>query len=189
MPHFIAMQTYISILRGINVSGQKKINMQELKAMYEGLEFQNVVTYIQSGNVLFRFAKKDERALAKRIEDAVKATFGFDVPVLVLTEKELKATIKSNPFLKEQDILPDKLHVTFLQEKPDASNIKKTEELNFSPDRFVISGKDVYVYCPNGYGNTKINNNFFESKLKVKATTRNWKTVNELQRIADGLED
>jgi uncharacterized protein (DUF1697 family) len=181
------MQTYISILRGINVSGQKKVNMKELKAMYEGLGFQNVVTYIQSGNVLFRFAKENEQALAKKIEDAVKATFGFDVPVLVLTEKELKATIKSNPFLKEKDIQTDKLHVTFLQDKPEAANIKKTEELDFSPDRFVISGKDVFVYCPNGYGNTKINNNFFESKLKVKATTRNWKTVNELQRIAESL--
>jgi uncharacterized protein (DUF1697 family) len=183
------MQTYISILRGINVSGQKKINMKELKAMYESLGYQNVVTYIQSGNVAFRTEKAAEKVLAGRIEDAIKATFGFDVPVLVLTLKEIKKTINNNPFLKEKDIQIDKLHVTFLQEKPEAANIKKTEELDFSPDRFVISGKDVFVYCPDSYGNTKINNNFFESKLKVKATTRNWKTVNELRRIADGLEE
>ncbi|HTM66092.1 MAG TPA: DUF1697 domain-containing protein [Flavipsychrobacter sp.] len=183
------MQTYISILRGINVSGQKKINMQELKAMYESYGFGNVATYIQSGNVVFQSEKEEEKLLAKKIEDAIKATFGFDVPVLVLTLKDIMATIKHNPFLKEKDIQTDKLHVTFLQDKPEAANIKKTEELDFSPDRFVISGKDVYVYCPNGYGNTKINNNFFESKLKVKATTRNWKTVNELERIAEGLAD
>jgi len=183
------MQTYISILRGINVSGQKKINMKELKAMYESLSYQNVITYIQSGNVVFRSEKADEKVLAKTIEDAINAKFGFDVPVLVLTEKELRATIKNNPFLKQQDILIEKLHVTFLQQKPEPENIKKTEELEFSPDRFVISGKDVFVYCPNGYGKTKINNNFFESKLKVKATTRNWKTVNELQRLAESLKD
>jgi uncharacterized protein (DUF1697 family) len=120
------MQTYISILRGINVSGQKKINMKELKAMYESLSYQNVITYIQSGNVVFRSEKADEKVLAKTIEDAINAKFGFDVPVLVLTEKELRATIKNNPFLKEQDILIEKLHVTFLQQKPEPENIKKT---------------------------------------------------------------
>jgi len=177
------METYISILRGINV-GNKQVNMKELKALFEGLGFERVQTYIQSGNVIFQKEKTSELDLVGQLEKAISSKFGFDVPVIVRDTKEWEKTVNNNPFLKEKDIKTDKLHVTFLSEEPEKSNLDKANSYNYEPDRFIIIGKDVYVYCPNGYGITKINNAFFESKLKVSATTRNWKTVNELYKLS-----
>lgn len=181
------MITYISILRGINVSGTKKTPMKELLAQYEALGFTNVATYIQSGNLVFQSAEKDTRSLISQIEEKLKGHFGFEIPVLLRTAGEMKSVLEQNPFLKEQDIQTDKLHVTFLAQQPEASAIEKVQAYDFSPDRFILAGREIYVYCPNGYGRTKINNNFFEAKLKVGATTRNWKTVNVLADMAGKL--
>lgn len=171
------MAQFLSILRGINV-GNKQIKMADLKKLYEELGFENVKTFIQSGNVVFE--SKTSAKLAQKIEQKIADAYMFDVPVIIITEKELLKIIDNNPFLKQKNIEQDKLHVTYLAEEPSKENIQKTEEYNYEPDRFYISGKAVYVYCPNGYGNTKINNTFFENKLKVSATTRNWKTTNAL---------
>ena len=178
------MNTVISILRGINVSGKNKIPMVELKAMYEGLKFKNITTYIQSGNVVFSAAESDTKALTKKIEQAILKKFGFNVPVIALTIDELQSAIKKNPFLKDKGIDTEKLHVTFLEDSPSADGLKKVMEYNYTPDKFIITGKEVYLHCPNGYGNTKLTNTFFENKLKVRATTRNWRTTNELLKIA-----
>ena len=92
--------------------------------------------------------------------------------------------IDNNPFIKKKGIQLDKLHVTFLGTLPESSLVKAIEKLNFSPDEFVITGREIYLHCPGGYGNTKLSNNFFEKKLFVKATTRNWNTVNKLWEMA-----
>lgn len=181
------MQIYISILRGINVSGHKMIKMEELTSLFKSLDFKNVKTYIQSGNVVFQAIETDVHKLAKRIEEKISERFGFEVPVLVKGKKELEAVLQNNPFAKSKDKDVLKLHVTFLSHEPDKSYIDKINQLQYLPDEFVIEGSVIYLYCPNGYGNTKLNNNFFESKLKVTATTRNWKTVNELVNMANML--
>lgn len=178
------MATYISILRGINVSGQKKVPMKELHSLYQSLGFSDVATYIQSGNVVFKTVDKNPKDLVSLIEEKINGHFGFRVPVLVRSAEEMKQVLGSNPFLAEKGIEEDKLHVTFLDELPVQANIDKLNSYDFPPDRFTLSGKEVYVYCPNGYGRTKIHNNFFENKLKVGATTRNWKTVNTLAEMA-----
>ena len=85
----------------------------------------------------------------------------------------------------QKDIDTERLHITFLAHEPEKENITKANTYNYEPDRFIISGREVYVYCPNGYGNTKINNTFFENKLKVQATTRNLKTVRELIKMGE----
>ena len=174
------MAVFLSILRGINV-GNKQIKMADLKKLYEELGFENVRTFIQSGNVVFE--SKTTTKLAQKIEQKINEAYKFDVPVIIITEKELQKIIDLNPFLKQKNIELDKLHVTYLGEEPTKENITKTEAYNYAPDLFHISGKAVYVYCPNGYGNTKINNTFFENKLKVSATTRNWKTTNALLNL------
>ena len=185
------MRTYIAILRGINVSGQKLIKMAELKKMFESLNFEGVKTYIQSGNIAFRTKLGSTAGLQKHIHEAIQKTFDFDIPVTVLDEKELKKTQQNNPFLKERNEDESKLHVTFLSEEPDkdlAENLKETTR--FLPDEWILSGRSVYIFCPGGYGKTKLNNNFFEKKLKVTATTRNWKTVNELvEMVSSENED
>ncbi|HYG17208.1 MAG TPA: DUF1697 domain-containing protein [Bacteroidia bacterium] len=179
------MPAYITILRGINVSGHNIIPMKELKALMEGLGFENISTYIQSGNVVFNSPEKNEGKLITKIQDAIAGKFGFKVPVVIRTDKAFKAALDNNPFLKEKDIDAEKLHITFLADRPAEENIEKTNTYNYDPDRFIISGREVYVYCPNGYGNTKINNTFFENKLKVTATTRNIKTVKELVKMTE----
>ena len=178
------MKTHISILRGINVSGQKKILMADLKELYETLGFTNVVTYIQSGNVLFNSDKKySESELIAQIENAIQEKYDFQVPILVFTIEFLKNIVLNNPFIKEKEIDIEKLHVTYLAEIPAKDKLEEIKKFDFSPDRFTIVDKTVYVYCPGGYGNTKLSNSFFESKFKVKATTRNWKTTLKLMEI------
>ena len=171
------MKTYISILRGINVSGQKKIIMTDLKHLYENLGFLDVETYIQSGNVIFNSTlKSTENKLAKLIEEKILEIFGFNVSVIIRTLNDLKKIIELNPF-KNNEI--ESLYVTFLSNAPNTINLEKLQELQFFPDQFAIIDKEVYLTV-SSYGNTKLSNQFFESKLKVTATTRNIKTINKL---------
>lgn len=175
------MKTYITILRGINVSGHNMIKMAELKKMFETLPFENVRTYIQSGNIVFNAQPASDRDLEKQIHDTIQKTFSFSVPVIVLEEKEIRKVQQHNPFLTGRNEDITKLHVTFLDAIPENTLVEKLmETAQFLPDEWILDGKTIYVFCPNGYGKTKLNNNFFENKLKVTATTRNWKTVNEL---------
>jgi uncharacterized protein (DUF1697 family) len=178
------MQTFISILRGINVSGQKKIVMADLKALYENLGYKGVDTYIQSGNVVFKTAKIANTELASTIEQEIFRKYNFHVPVIVRTAEEMKNIISTNPFIADKDIDIEKLHITFLAETPSQADLESIKTLDYPPDKFIIIGKEVFLYCPVNYGETKLSNKFFESKLKTSATTRNWKTVNKLLEIA-----
>lgn len=159
--------------------------MAGLKALYEELGFTNVVTYIQSGNVIFQTKKKSDTALATQLETAVKATYGFDVPVVIRTVAELKEIIQNNPFLQEKELDMEKAHITFLATAPSQEALAKAATYDYSPDRFIIKGKEVYLHVPGSYGETKLSNTFFEKVLKVSATTRNWRTVNKLAELAE----
>lgn len=181
------MTTYISILRGINLGGHKAIKMEALKAMFAGLGFTNIQTYIQSGNVVYQHEKTDTKKLDNLIKDKIQQDFGFDVPIITLTLDELKKIGNANPFFNDNTKEASFFHVTFLADKPQSDNINKIKDGNYSPDEFQPIDKAVYLYCPKGYGITKLSNTFFESKLKVTATTRNWKTINELIKIADQI--
>lgn len=176
------MHTYIAILRGINVSGTKTIKMDNLRKTFQKQGFENVTTYIQSGNVVFGTTATSQ--LAAKIAEAIKTDFGFDVPVIVLTAAELKTITENNPM---NDGTRDEafLHITFLAENPVAFNLSHIETKIQGNEEIIISGKVVYLYCPHGYGKTKLTNTFLESKLKVAATTRNWKTTCELLRMAE----
>ena len=180
------MTTYISILRGINVSGHNLIKMDALRKLYENLGFQNVTTYVQSGNVVFTGNDIEVNELEQRITQQIEKDFGFNVPVIVLTLSKLKQIIENNPLLKNHNNNIDiaYLHVTFLSSKPDHYDQKKIEDKKQDEEEICFSDNAVYLYCPNGYGRTKLTNNFLEAKLKVGATTRNWKTTTELLKIA-----
>ncbi|HNR85491.1 MAG TPA: DUF1697 domain-containing protein, partial [Taishania sp.] len=179
------MNTYIAILRGINVSGQKIIKMDALRQLFENSGFSNVRTYIQSGNVLFSSEQTNTSELEQLIATQIEKEFGFQVPVLILTHLELQQIVENNPFLNDETKNPAFLHITFLASTPvedaiDQLTIKKAEQ-----EAFLLTQNALYLYCPNGYGNTKLTNNFIESKLKVQATTRNWKTTLELLKMAE----
>ena len=163
--------------------------MVELKKIYLSLGFEDVNTYIQSGNVVFNCNNLDPSKLKNNIENKIKEVFDFDVTVLILTKNDLKNVIEENPF-KEED--PKHLHLTFLSKVPSEDLIKDLKlNLKFNmknkSEKISISPKTIYLYLPNDYGKTKFNNNFFEKKLRVSATTRNWRTVNKLYNIAESL--
>jgi len=177
------MKKFIALLRGINVSGQKQIKMPDLKSLFEEVGFQKVETYIQSGNVIFSSREKSFEKLEHKIFSAIKKKFGFDVTVIVITPEEIESVLKNNPFIKKKKDV-EKLYVTFLAKSPSDENIKKLNATNYSPEEYYIHERYVYLFVPNGYGKAKLNNNFFENKLKVFGTTRNWKTVNKLFELS-----
>jgi uncharacterized protein (DUF1697 family) len=179
------MQTYISILRGINVSGHNLIKMKALQALYENLGFSKVRTYIQSGNVVFESNSADAGTLEKIISDGIRETFSFEVPVIVLEREELKSISAHNSFINARGEEITKLHVTILSGSPVNDLAETIRHEDYLPDEFYILGRSVYIFCPGGYGNTKLSNAFFEKKLKVRATTRNWKTVLELVKMSE----
>lgn len=172
------------MLRGINVSGQKLIKMDALRKLYEHLGFHNITTYVQSGNVIFTSKNTKPDELAKKIRQHIEKEFGFDVSVIVLSIDLLKKIIDSNPFIKDTSKDKSFLHVTFLSSKPNEFNFKNIEEKKLTGGEIFISDYAVYLHCPNGYGKLKMSNNLLEKKLNVAATTRNWKTTNELLKIA-----
>jgi uncharacterized protein (DUF1697 family) len=161
----------IALLRGVNVGG-RKVPMADLREVFEDLGHSKVRTYIQSGNVVFD-AKASGSSLRATLEKAIDRRFGLDVTVLLRTPAELAKIVKQNPYG------PD-AYVTFLDGLPDRKRVAALDPAPFAPDEFRVSGHQVYVCCPNGYGRTKINNTFFEKKLSTRATTRNWNTVETL---------
>ncbi len=174
------MNTFITLLRGINVGGQKKIKMEELRALYESLNLKNVRTYIQSGNVIFECSNLNISELTNKIEKIIKQTFGFSVTVIIRTKNEFKHLIDNNPFYRERKEDITKLHVTFLADIPSHSSLSVMNELEDKSDQLAVAGKNIYLFCPNGYARTKWTNNYFEKILNVSAATRNWKKVNKL---------
>ena len=172
------------MLRGINVSGHNKINMSELKLLYEELKFDNITTYIQSGNVIFSTDQTNFKILSQKIEQKIFEQYGFNIPVIIRSVSEMQAVISNNPFYNIKNFDSKKLYITFLSDIPSASNLETIKEYHYEPDSFVMKEKEVYVFCPNGYGKNKLTNIFFENKLKVTATTRNWRTVNEIIHIS-----
>ena len=179
------MTKYISILRGINVGGKRKILMSDLKKLYSDLGFSNIITYIQSGNVIFDTNSIDNIVdLESKIEQSITSTFGFDVPVIVRTVPELQRSIAANPFLKKQDVEVERLCLTFLKDLPASEKQDSLTKIDFHPDKFEIIDKDVFIFCHGKYSQSKLTNNLIENKLKVGATTRNWKTVCKLFELA-----
>ena len=176
---------YISMLRGINVGGQKKIKMIDLKSLYELLEFQNVVTYIQSGNVIFDTTVTNKTGLKAKIEKSIKEKYKFHVPVEIRTNHEISKIIKNCPF-DSVDLVENgtKILVTFLSSNPSKTNVTNILKYVVAPEKLVVIGKEVYLYCPNGYGKSKLSNTFLEHKLGTKATTRNWKSVHKLYELS-----
>jgi uncharacterized protein (DUF1697 family) len=177
-------QTYVSLLRGINVSGHKIIKMEQLRKSFEALGLGDVQTYVQSGNVVFKAPKQSSERLSSQIREKIARDFGFSVPVIIRSSEEVRRAIENNPFLKQRGIDSSKLHVTFLSKAPEKDRLKALEALPTKPDQFRCSGTEVYLYCPDGYGRTKLSNNALERVLGVTATTRNWNTVNKLYEMS-----
>lgn len=182
------MNIYVVLLRGVNVSGKNILKMSELTERLTEAGFKDVKTYIQSGNIVFSHESNSESELEKKLKDLILKNFSLDIPVLILSPEEIRKAIEFNPFMKEKDIDIQNLHVTFLSGLPEEDKIIALKNGNYGSDQFFHSEKIIYLHCHNGYGKTKLTNTMLESKLKVHATTRNWKTINELLKIAENLK-
>lgn len=170
------MQTYIVLLRGINVSGQKRIIMAELRELLTSKGFLDVQTYIQSGNIILS-SNKTSTECEQIIFDAILEHYSFEVPILVKTASEIKEIMGNCPFpiaKKEKSIF------NLLQAIPSEESIEKTNLLSFPFEEFYITSSCVYFYCEKGYARVKMTNSVIERKLKVRATGRNFNTMTKL---------
>jgi uncharacterized protein (DUF1697 family) len=175
-------QTWAALLRGVNLGARNKVSMSHLRELFEELGCDDVTTYLQSGNVLFRsHVPRDE--LTQSLERAIRDRFGLEIRVLLRTKSELRATVTRNEFSDRQSD-PTKLHVTFLAAGPQRKLAAALEQKRFEPDEFRVTRDAVYLHCPSGYGRSKLSNAFFEKELDVVATTRNWRTVTALAELA-----
>lgn len=174
---------YIALLRGINVSGKNSLKMNDLQAILTSIGCYKCLTYLQSGNAFVETGATDALELETNIEEAIRLTVGLQIVVIVRTAEEWKRLVEQNPLLQQKHINQEKLHVTLLKSQPSDEVLNNATFKNDDGEQYHIIGREVYLYCPNGYGRTKLTNSAFESKLKVSATTRNWNTMSKLTEM------
>jgi uncharacterized protein (DUF1697 family) len=171
---------WVALLRGINVGGNNPVPMAELRALLEGLGLTDVRSYIASGNVLFSSGEKDRAALGKQLERAVDETFGVPAKVVLRTFAEIATVAAARPFGEDTS----KAYVAFLAAKPARKSLDQLLALDITPDRFKVSGTEVFLHYPNGVQGSKLTGALLERKLGIAATARNWRTVTRLAELA-----
>ena len=178
---------YVALLRGINVSGKNLLKMEALQRMFIDLGYTNVQTYIQSGNVVFQSPEKPNMELESQIQTAIKSSFGYDVPIIVLSATDLQHIHESNPFIGDLNADSRKICITILSATPDPKAIASIKYPDYGTDSFVIGDRAVYIYCPDSLARTKLTNDFWERKLKLQATSRNLNTIRYLSDLLSAM--
>ena len=174
------MKTHLALLRGINVSGHKMINMIALKKALESIGFTDVVTYIQSGNVFVTTAEESPTKVGFLIKQEIFKRFGHDVRVILVGKDDLQACLDRNLFLNETEIDLKKLYVSFISSELPENMITQLN-LNFiKPDEIQLDGKRIYLKYDISPAKTRLDNKWIEKSMNVVSTTRNWNTVNKL---------
>jgi uncharacterized protein (DUF1697 family) len=157
--------------------------MPHLRDLFAALGAEDVATYVQSGNVVFKSPVARATELAGAIEQRISRDLGLEITVVISTKAQIAKVAAGNPFAgNERD--PTKLHVTFLAAAPPRARIRELESKEFAPDAFHVAGKEIYFHLPGGYGRSKLSNAYIEKQLGVAATTRNWRTVVALAELA-----
>jgi uncharacterized protein (DUF1697 family) len=182
------MTVVISMLRAVNVGGHNKIKMEALRALYVSLKFEDVATFIQSGNVVFRTKERDLEKIGKRLGDGIEKSFGFRPEVILRTAEEMRGVVARNPFAARTDVEPGKLLVWFLTGMPDAEARKKVLTVKVEQEALRIDARELYIYFPDGQGRSKLSLPAVDRALKVLGTGRNWNSVTKLMEIAESLE-
>ena len=176
--------TNIALLRGINVGGKNKLPMKELVAMFHEAGCDDVRTYIQSGNVLFRAAPTLAENIPSLISESILSRFGYHIPVITRTAWELQELMKANPFV-ESEAEASRLLVLFLADLPDYAHVEALDPGRSPGDKFEVLGREVFLHCPNGVARSKLTTNYFDSSLLTTSTARNWRTVQKLLELAN----
>jgi uncharacterized protein (DUF1697 family) len=166
----------VALLRGINVGGKNKLPMSDLREIFTEAGCRDVRTYIQSGNVIFGADAAVIASLPRAVSAAIEARFGYRVPVIIRTAREMGSIVQHNPFVA-QGVAEGELHVLFLAKAPSAARIETLDPGRSPPDTFAVRGAEVYLRLPNGAGRTKLTATYFDAKLATVCTQRNWRTV------------
>jgi uncharacterized protein (DUF1697 family) len=176
---------YLALLRGVNVGGKNKLPMKDLLDVFAESGCENVMNYIQSGNIIFDAVAGVAAGIPHRVAARIEERFGFRAPVVLRTAEEVAAVISGNPFL-DAAVAEDELHVYFLADLPDPSRASQPDPDRSPPDRFVVRGREIYLRLPNGMARTRLTNAYFDSKLATTSTARNWRTVTRLFELMTG---
>ena len=176
---------HVALLRAVNVGGRNRIAMADLRELLEGLGYGEVRTHLQSGNAVFTAAVSSPEQLGQEIEGALVEQVGLAAKVLVRTRAELERAITANPLLDVADGNHSRLLVTFLSHTPDREVLAELAPAEFEPDVFAPGEREIYVWYPEGVRATKLSNAFWERRLRVVATGRNWNTVTRLLELMD----
>ncbi len=182
------MPVYISLLRGINVGGNKRVKMDALRAIYESVGLAEPKTLLQSGNVVFKSEQTDRAALTKQIETGIETGAGFHSDILLRTLDEWRDVIARHPFPEERGLDGSRVLVTFMARTPDAKVVESVQRGNPGPEEVFVSGDEIWVYFPDGMGRSKLAAALVEKNLKATGTGRNWNTVLALLTLAETLE-
>lgn len=177
------MKTHLALLRGINVSGHNMIKMEALKAALENIGFQNVETYIQSGNVFVDADETNAPSVGFAIKQEIFKAFGHEVPVVVVGKEDLEACLKNNLYLKEKDCDLKKLYVAFIGKELSSGALNDLRISQFKPDEAAIDKTRIYIKYAVGAGKTRLDQRYIEKKLNTVATIRNWNTVTKLLEL------
>ncbi|MGE5124342.1 MAG: DUF1697 domain-containing protein, partial [Acidobacteriaceae bacterium] len=179
------MSTYISLLRAVNIGGTRLISMDALRALYTGMGFDRVRTYIQSGNAVFASHLDDLSQLASQVEAGIEQAFGFHVEVFIRRPQDFLHLLTHNPFLNERHADPSRLYLTLIYQSPSEDAWGNLSPPAQTGDEFARADQAVYLYLPNGYARTRLSNRFFEKTFGTPTTTRNWNTFKALYEIAN----
>lgn len=179
------MPVLISMLRGVNLGGHRKVKMEDLRALYESLGLEDVRTHINSGNVLFKTSARDLVRLRQRIEDAIESKFGFRSDVILRTPDELRQVIATNPFAARPGLDGSRLAITFLAAEPSAGARRQVLAIDAAPEELRCAGRELYIYFPNGMARPKLSMAVVERMLQTAATSRNLNTVRKLLELAE----
>lgn len=178
------MARYVALLRGINVGGNKKVSMAQLRELMEQLGYTDVATLLQSGNAVFTSKEKSPAKVIKQLETAIAKEFGFEVSVILRTRDELEAAIQANP-LPGADDAPSQFLVMFLSDVPDKKKLQAIDPAAYLPDEFRVVGREIYARFPNSIRDSKLATVLGGARLGVTPTGRNWNTVKKLLELAD----
>jgi uncharacterized protein (DUF1697 family) len=170
---------YIALLRGVNVGGNTMIKMAELKASFESLGFQNVVTYVNSGNIAFDAKKTGEASIVAKIEKVIEKDCGKMIPVMLRAQDLIPSIIENNPFAGKFESHKE-MHVLFLREEMTAGDLERLKADSYPGEGYEAIGRELYCHLPLGVIESLLGKSYIEKKLKLAVTGRNWRTVEKL---------
>jgi uncharacterized protein (DUF1697 family) len=180
------MPVYAALLRAVNLGDTNKVAMPALRSLFSTLGHEDVSTYVQSGNVVFRSEAPGAKEISSELERAIEQDLGVATTVILRTAAELRKVADANPYIEDESD-PKKLHVVFLDRRPSAQGRRALDPDRSPPDRFELRGRELYLHRPAGSARSKLTIDYIEHRLGARGTVRNWRTVTKLAELTTAL--